>query len=102
MEAWRQRPLGGREEKRAEQNETSIHLTPTGLLMEGVYTHNPIVGALAMLRQSTLGADERLPWSLQRCNKPGFSPRSMPSPPKNKIKKIVTRVDPALPPSTCQ
>jgi len=39
MEAWRQRPLGGREEKRAEQNETSIHLTPTGLLMEGDYTN---------------------------------------------------------------
>jgi len=52
MEAWRQRPLGGREEKRAEQNETSIHLTPTGLLMEGDYTHNQIVGEMPIFRQS--------------------------------------------------
>jgi hypothetical protein len=34
MEAWRQWPLGGRR-KRAEQKQTRIHLTPTGLLMEG-------------------------------------------------------------------
>jgi hypothetical protein len=33
---------------------------------------------------------KRLPWSLQTRNKPGFSPRRMPSPPP---KKIVTRVD---------
>jgi hypothetical protein len=37
MEAWRQRPLGGRR-KRAEQKQTRIHLTPTGLLMEGHFT----------------------------------------------------------------
>jgi hypothetical protein len=58
MEAWRQRPLGGREEKRAEQNETSIHLTPTGLLMEGVYTNYSVVSAIAIFRQPRLGRYE--------------------------------------------
>jgi len=38
MEAWRQWPLGGRR-KRAYQKQTKITLTPTGLLMEGVYTN---------------------------------------------------------------
>jgi len=30
----------GEKKKRVQQNETKIHLTPTGLLMEGVYTNN--------------------------------------------------------------
>jgi hypothetical protein len=29
-------------------------LTPTGLLMEGVYTHNSIVGEMAILRQQPI------------------------------------------------
>jgi len=37
MEAWRQWRLGGR--KPLSQKKTKIHLTPTGLLMEGEYTH---------------------------------------------------------------
>ena len=36
MEAWRQR-RAGEKRQRLEQNETRIHLTPTGLLMEGGY-----------------------------------------------------------------
>ena len=39
MEAWRQRPAG-KKQKRGPQNE-KLHLTPTGLLMEGDFTHNP-------------------------------------------------------------
>ena len=35
MEAWRQWPLGGRKTFGYEK----VYLTPTGLLMEGVYTH---------------------------------------------------------------
>jgi len=41
MEAWRQWLLGGRR-KRAYQKQTKITLTPTGLLMEGDYTQNPL------------------------------------------------------------
>jgi hypothetical protein len=37
MEAWRQRPLGGRRNV-VSRNEKRIDLTPTGLLMEGRYT----------------------------------------------------------------
>src|ERR1700730_5938181 len=40
MEAWRQRPLGGRTNV-VSRNEQRIDLTPTGLLMEGGYTQNP-------------------------------------------------------------
>jgi len=36
MEAWQQRPAG-KKENRGQQNE-KLHLTPTGLLMEGDYT----------------------------------------------------------------
>jgi len=39
MEAWRQRPLGGR--KLVHQESQRIHLTPTGLLMEGDSPRNP-------------------------------------------------------------
>ena len=46
MEAWRQR-RAGEKKRRVEQNETRIHLTPTGLLMEGLYTLDPIAGAIA-------------------------------------------------------
>jgi hypothetical protein len=50
MEAWRQR-RAGEKKKGVEQYETRIHLTPTGLLMEGVYTNYSVVSAMAMLRQ---------------------------------------------------
>ena len=40
MEAWRQRPLGGRTNV-VSRNEQRIDLTPTGLLMEGGYTQVP-------------------------------------------------------------
>jgi hypothetical protein len=38
MEAWRQRPLGGRTNN-VSRNEKRILLTPTGLLMEGHFAH---------------------------------------------------------------
>jgi hypothetical protein len=38
MEAWRQRPLGGRRNV-VSRNEKRIDLTPTGLLMEGHFAH---------------------------------------------------------------
>ena len=38
----------GAKKKRVQQNETRIHLTPTGLLMEGVYAPNPIAGEMAL------------------------------------------------------
>jgi hypothetical protein len=41
MEAWRQRRSGEKKEL-VEQNENRIHLTPPGLLMEGVNTQIPI------------------------------------------------------------
>jgi len=41
----------GAKKKRVQQNETRIHLTPTGLLMEGVYTNYMSINAMAMLRQ---------------------------------------------------
>jgi hypothetical protein len=41
----------GAKKKRLQQNETRIHLTPTGLLMEGVYTNYMSINAMAMLRQ---------------------------------------------------
>jgi hypothetical protein len=40
MEAWRQWLLGGRKTLVSE-NERKMHLTPTGLLMEGDFTQNP-------------------------------------------------------------
>src|SRR5450631_4084183 len=40
MEAWRQRPLG-RENNDVSPSKKRIDLTPTGLLMEGHYTHRP-------------------------------------------------------------
>jgi hypothetical protein len=39
MEAWRQRLLGRRNNVRTKK--PRIHLTPTGLLMEGDYTQDP-------------------------------------------------------------
>ena len=41
MEAWRQRPLGGKKKKLVEPSQRRIDLTPTGLLMEGHYTSEP-------------------------------------------------------------
>jgi hypothetical protein len=41
MEAWRQRLLGGRKNL-VQQKNTRTYLTPTGLLMEGDYTRNPL------------------------------------------------------------
>ncbi len=43
MEAWRQWRLGGQRKNGAQHNETEIPLTPTGLLMEGVSTHDPVL-----------------------------------------------------------
>jgi transposase len=43
MEAWRQWLLGGRKNL-VQQKEKRFDLTPTGLLMEGDYTHNPVLG----------------------------------------------------------
>jgi len=43
MEAWRQWPLG-RENNDVSRSKKRIDLTPTGLLMEGVYTQNPLAG----------------------------------------------------------
>src|SRR6266852_1614860 len=40
MEGWRQWQLGGREKLVQRKNKRTL-LTPTGLLMEGVYTQNP-------------------------------------------------------------
>src|SRR6266849_10918281 len=41
MEGWRQWQLGGREKLVQRKNKRTL-LTPTGLLMEGVYTHDPV------------------------------------------------------------
>src|SRR2546426_12014283 len=41
MEGWRQWQLGGREKLVQRKNKRTL-LTPTGLLMEGGYTQNPI------------------------------------------------------------
>jgi len=43
----------GEKKKRVEQNETRIHLTPTGLLMEGGYTNYVSISDMGMLRQLT-------------------------------------------------
>ena len=43
MEAWRQWLLG-RRKTFVSENERKMHLTPTGLLMEGDYTQNPRYG----------------------------------------------------------
>src|SRR6516162_982998 len=43
MEAWRQWPLGRRKTSVSEQ-EHRIHLTPTGLLMEGDFAQTPCLG----------------------------------------------------------
>jgi hypothetical protein len=52
MEAWRQWLLGG-EKNLVQKEQQRIHLTPTGLLMEGDYTQNPcrtVVGEIGILR----------------------------------------------------
>jgi hypothetical protein len=41
MEAWRQRPLGGKKKKLVQRSQIRIDLTPTGLLMEGDYANDP-------------------------------------------------------------
>jgi len=43
MEGWRQWRLG-KEKKLVQRKNKRIHLTPTGLLMEGDYTQNPRYG----------------------------------------------------------
>ena len=56
MEAWRQWLLGGRKNLVQREN-NQIHLTPTGLLMEGVYAHNRLVmSKMAIFHQSCWSA----------------------------------------------
>jgi hypothetical protein len=43
MEAWRQWPLGGKEKNLVQRKNKRTDLTPTGLLMEGVYAQNHLV-----------------------------------------------------------
>src|SRR6266849_3580622 len=50
MEGWRQWQLGGREKLVQRKNKRTL-LTPTGLLMEGVYAQNPVVSVMAILQQ---------------------------------------------------
>jgi hypothetical protein len=47
MEAWRQWPLGGKNND-VSPSKTRIDLTPTGLLMEGDYTQIPMVSVIAI------------------------------------------------------
>jgi len=47
MEAWRQWPLGGKKKKLVQRSQNKIDLTPTGLLMEGLYTQiSPSFGSV--------------------------------------------------------
>jgi hypothetical protein len=50
MEGWRQWRLGGRKNLVQRKNERT-DLTPTGLLMEGVYTQNPVVSEIEIFQQ---------------------------------------------------
>src|SRR5690349_23291892 len=58
----------GREEKRVEQHETRIPLTPTGLLMEGHFTHRRVTLSLRcanhVRRNGTVALWEYVP---ERC-----------------------------------
>jgi hypothetical protein len=53
-----------------------------------------------MLRQSTLGADEATALVITDTQQGGLQPPKYAFPPKNKIQKVVTRVDFAPLPST--
>jgi len=55
-----------------------------------------VVSEIGMLRQSTLGADEATALVITDTQQAGLQPPKYALPPK----KIVTRVDPAPPPST--
>jgi hypothetical protein len=52
MEGWRQWRLG-QEKNNNLVSQKTIYLTPTGLLMEGVYTPNWIAGEMAIFQQLT-------------------------------------------------
>ena len=40
-----------RRRRREQEKPQRTDLTPTGLLMEGDYTHNPVIGEMAMFRE---------------------------------------------------
>ncbi len=58
MEGWRQWRLGGRK-KLVQRKNKRTNLTPTGLLMEGVYTQNPSVSVIGIYSQRF--SDHRTP-----------------------------------------